>query len=500
MQSTVLEHPLLGAHMPRIRIAPTETYLDTFGPEAVAFAAKYGLVADRWQALVLDDWLAFRPDGKWACSRCGLSVPRQNGKNGVIEIRELFGMVELGEHILHTAHEVKTARKAFKRLKHFFGEKPNDPSAKFPELNALVVELRNTNGQEAIVLSNGGSIEFVSRSKGSARGFTIDIVVMDEAQELSNDAFEALGPTTRSAPLKNRQFIYTGTPPGPKNNGEVFTRHRTLTMEGKKSRSLWSEWSCPDGVDYDDPHAQAQANPALGGRLDLETISEDRDDFTDEGFARECLGMWSAAATHSPIDLVAWANDAVNFDNPLYEEWHAQIDSMPALGIDVAPDNATASVSAAGRRIDGMPMVEMLENRTGIGWVVEYVKAVYRKGKFRGVVIDGASQASPLIEPLETAGIPVIVTGAQYMGTSCANFYRKAMQGEMVHLDQPTFNTAVADARKRNIGVDGLWGWNRKNTTVDITPLVSGTLALGSIDAPIPKPKHNISNAVYGFN
>lgn len=500
MQSTVLDRPLLGVQTPRIRVAPSETYLDTFGPEAVAFAAKYGLVADPWQALILDDWLAFRLDGKWACSRCGLSVPRQNGKNGVIEVRELFGMVELGEKILHTAHEVKTARKAFKRLKHFFGEQVNDPKAQFPELNALVVELRNTNGQEAIVLSNGGSIEFVSRSKGSARGFTVDIVVMDEAQELSDDALEALGPTTRSAPLKNRQFIYTGTPPGPKNNGEVFTRHRTLTMEGRQLRALWAEWSCADGVDYDDVHAQAQANPAAGGRLEFETIAEDRGTFSDEGFARECLGMWSAAATHSPIDMVTWANDAIDFDSLSYVEWHSQIDSMPTLAIDVAPDNETSSVSAAGRRIDGMPMVEMLENRAGMGWVVEYVKAVYRKQKFRGVVIDGQSPAAPLIEPLETAGIPVIVTGAQYMGTSCANFYRKAMSGEMVHLDQPTLNTAVADARKRNIGAEGLWGWNRKNTTVDITPLVSGTLALGSIDAPIPKPKKNISNAVYGFN
>jgi hypothetical protein len=70
----------------------------------------------------------------------------------VIEIRELFGMVELGEKFLHTAHEVKTARKAFKRLKHFFGDKANDPNAKFPELNALVVEIRSTNGQEAILL------------------------------------------------------------------------------------------------------------------------------------------------------------------------------------------------------------------------------------------------------------------------------------------------------------------------------------------------------------
>ncbi|MFF2115271.1 hypothetical protein, partial [Rhodococcus koreensis] len=394
MQSSVLEHPLLGVQTPRIRIAPDDTYLDTFGPEAVAFAAKYGLVADPWQAFILDDWLAFRLDGKWACSRCGLSVPRQNGKNGVIEIRELFGMVELGEKILHTAHEVKTARKAFKRLKYFFGEQVNDPKAKFPELNALVVELRSTNGQEAIVLSNGGSIEFVSRSKGSARGFTVDVVVMDEAQELSDDALEALGPTTRSAPLKNRQFIYTGTPPGPKNNGEVFTRHRTLTIDGKQLRALWHEWSCADGTDYDDPRAQAQANPALGGRLDLETIEEDRGTFSDEGFARECLGMWSAAATHSPIDLVTWANDAVDFNNPDTQDWESQIHTVPVLAVDVAPDNETASISAAGRRVDDMPIVEMVENRAGMGWVVDYLKAMHRKGKFRGVVIDGQSPAA----------------------------------------------------------------------------------------------------------
>ncbi|NKU63881.1 hypothetical protein GS891_12230 [Rhodococcus hoagii] len=79
------------------------------------------------------------------------------------------------------------ARKAFKRLQHFFGSEKNDPDAKFPELNALVEEIRSTNGQEAIVLKNGGSIEFVARSKGSARGFTIDVVVMDEAQELADE-------------------------------------------------------------------------------------------------------------------------------------------------------------------------------------------------------------------------------------------------------------------------------------------------------------------------
>src|SRR5690606_26313329 len=175
---------------------------------------------------------------------------------------------------------------------------------------------------------------------------------------------------------------------------------------------------------------------------------------SDEGFARECLGMWSAAATNSPIDLKTWAANAADFSGP---EWMWQIVSKPAIGVDVAPDNAKASISVAGRRQDGRPIVEWVETRVGIGWVVDYIKAMHRKERFRGVVIDEGSPSKVLIEPLEKAKIPVIRVGASYMGTSCAGFYESAMSSMLVHLDQPTLNSAVADARKRNIGTEGLW-------------------------------------------
>lgn len=38
----------------------------------------------------------------------------------------------------------------------------------------MLVEIRRTNGQEAIVLDNGGSVQFIARSRGSGRGFTVD--------------------------------------------------------------------------------------------------------------------------------------------------------------------------------------------------------------------------------------------------------------------------------------------------------------------------------------
>ena len=160
-------------------------------------------------------------------------------------------MVGRGEKILHTAHEVKTARKAFKRLQHFFGTQVNDPGAKFPELNALVAEVRNVNGQEAIFLTNGGSVEVVARSKNSGRGFTVDVLVMDEAQEMSDDDLEALMPTTSAAPLRDPQWIFTGTPPGPRANGAVFTRVRSDALGGGP-RACWHEWSSDPDLGLDD--------------------------------------------------------------------------------------------------------------------------------------------------------------------------------------------------------------------------------------------------------
>src|SRR5690606_20537971 len=132
---------------------------------------------------------------RFAARRCGLAVPRQNGKNGLLEMVELYKMVALGRKILHTAHPVPTSRKHFLRMLAYF-----DNPREYPWLVDQVARLRSANGQEAIILKNGGSVEFVSRSKNSGRGFTVDDVVFDEAQELDSDALEAILPTLSSAP------------------------------------------------------------------------------------------------------------------------------------------------------------------------------------------------------------------------------------------------------------------------------------------------------------
>jgi phage terminase large subunit-like protein len=398
-----------------------------------------------------------------------LAVPRQNGKNAVLEIRELYGMIALGERFLHTAHEVKTARKAFGRLASFF----ENPAA-YPELAALVKEIRRTNGQEAIVLTNGGSVEFVARSKGSGRGFSVDVLVMDEAQELSDDAYEALLPTISASP--NPQQIMTGTPPGPAANGEVFTRLRESGLAGKDKRMSWLEWGClGEGVDLDDRTNWARANPALGIRLTVGFTQGERDSFSDEGFARERLGMWDGAVSQRVIDARTWLTLA----DPL-----SRLVSDVAFALDMNPTRSTTSIAASGLRADGLPHVEVVDNRNGApDWVVSRVVELVNRWQPRAVVVDEFSPAAALVDDLRRAGVTVTVTRSRDMTAACGRFYDSAMTGQLRHIDQPTLNLALAAARRRAVGTGGAWAWHRLNTESDITPLVAASLALWGVSA-----------------
>jgi phage terminase large subunit-like protein len=446
-----------GVQEPRIKLVPKSVSNDS--GHAIFLSSEYGLVPDEWQQLVLDGWLGRRRDEQWSAPRAGLAVPRQNGKNAILEIRELYGMVALGEKFLHTAHEVKTARKAFARLLSFF-----DNERQFPELAALVKDIRRTNGQEAIYLINGGSVEFIARSKGSGRGFTVDVLVMDEAQELSDDALAALLPTVSAAPLRNPQLIFTGTPPAPSMTGEVFTRMRDTGVEGKDSRLCWIEWSCKGELDLDDRALWAQANPGLGYRLSLEATSDERAQMDDETFARERLGVWDdGGGLGTAINPHRWAE----LTDPL-----SKAEAVSAFGVDVSRDRDWAAIGAAGQRADGTVHVESVAHQVGTGWVVAKCVELNAAWSPSAFIIDSMGPAASLIGPLEDAGLRVEAMTTSDVSQSFASFVDAVTEGAVFHGPQPNLDAAVLAARKRAIG-DGMFAFGRKASASDITPIVA---------------------------
>ncbi|MFE7717496.1 hypothetical protein ACFU44_00415 [Nocardia rhizosphaerihabitans] len=436
----------------------------------IRFVDKYGLTLDPWQELCLRSWLSFDGRGKFSHSRCGLSVPRQNGKSALLEARALIGMVLMGERILFTAHNTATARTYFRRLKGFF-----EDAERYPELAEMVKfnGIKTAPGHEAIWLRkkvNGkwkdwGSLQILARSKGGGRGFTVDAILFDEAQELADEALEALGPATAAAPLKNRQLIFCGTPPSEVMNSEVFTKFRAECLEQKAIRASWLEWAIPDGAELDDPANWAFANPALGYRLDISDLAEDRAQYSDQGFARERGGMWSAAATDSVISADEWRAVA---------DGASQLSDPVAFAVDISPDRSTASIAVAGARLDGLYHVEIVDNRRGTDWLIPALEALVAQWGPVAVVVDGP--ASSLVPELSSLDVPVHKLGMADFAGACGLFYDSTINKSLRHPNQPLFNYAIEAARKRPLG--DMWAWGRRAADSDITPVVAATLAL----------------------
>lgn len=465
---------MTASQAPRLHIAPSAP--DTFGDLAAGLAADYGLSPDPWQRIVIDDWLAVHR-GRWASLTCGLAVPRQNGKNAAIEIRELFGMVGRGEKILHTAHEVKTARKAFKRLQFFFGTQVNDPAAKYPELNALVTEVRNVNGQEAIYLKNGGSVEVVARSKNSGRGFTVDILVMDEAQEMSEEDLEALMPTTSASPKKDPQWIFTGTPPGPTANGEIFTRIRREALGGKSKRTSWHEWSADPSDDLDDREMWRRVNPAtINGRLQMEVIEGERATFSDDGFGRERCGKWAA---EEAVGEQRW--------KLTLEEWKLTEATVPKPGgspqffITVAKDLRSASIAVAALGQD-RPHVELADHRTGAGWLAARIKELHERHPSARFGAYSAGPVKAWAPAFAEFGVELELLTQPETSSACGHLKHMIEVRGFTHAPDPIVNDSVSGAERRDLDGGG-WVWDWRNSTSDPAPITALTGALWLLES-----------------
>jgi len=381
-----------GSQEPRIKIEPQRAATD--GTDAARLMEAYGLPLDAWQKEVVECWLGRDGAGKYNVTSAGLALPRQNGKNVCLEAREFYGLVINGEKILHTAHQVRTSKKSFRRLAAMFTDK------RHPEITDIVKNIRYTNGEECIELDNGGSIEYSARSRQAARGFDgISLVVYDEAQELTDDQVEAIMATLSASATGTRQIIYTGTPPYPGCPGEVFRRRRTICTVDAGPFDAWHEWSVSgdsvEEINIDDKTLWYMANPALGIRLSEDFTAEERRTMSKDGFARERLGWWAPTLTERtdyaiPADV--W--DACKSEEQKPEGKTAYAVKFSADGSEVClcgaviPKNGPARVSLIKREPTGR----------GTQWLANWLNE--RNGKASCVVIDGRNGVDVLVDKI----------------------------------------------------------------------------------------------------
>lgn len=449
---------MIGSQEPRIRVEPQRASTD--GPDAAVLMAAYAYKLDPWQEDVISCWLGKDEEDQYTVTSAGLAVSRQNGKNSCLECRELFGMTINAERILHTAHQVRTAKKSFRRLAAIFTDK------RHPEITELVKNIRYTNGEECIELHNGGSIEFSSRSRQAVRGFDgISLVVFDEAQELTDDQIEAILPTLSASATGFRQIIYTGTPPYPGCPGDAFRRRRTACMTDPGAHDAWHEWSVSadsiDDINAEDVSLWYMTNPALGVRLTEEFASEEFRTMTKDGFARERLGWWMPQIEHSidhAIDEEAWDACVSDKERP---------EGKTAFGVKFSADGSEVSLCGAVIPEEGPARITLINQKPtviGIKWLADWLSE--RSDKASCVVIDGRNGVDVLIDRISdnwTAKNSVIrattknVLASVSMLTDAVNEKTITWYSKQVQLRE-----SAVTSIKRPIG--GGWGFGGDNS------------------------------------
>lgn len=418
--------------------------------------------------------LAERADGRWSARQIGCSTPRQNGKTQLIVARALAGLLLFDEQtIVVSAHRQDTARETFFRLVQLIEENPS--------LESRVDFIARSEMREFIRMKTGQEVRFKARSSGSGRGFSCDCLLLDEAQILGAPAWSAILPTMSARP--NPQVWLFGTPPTELDDGEVFERIRANGLEGKESKIAYLEWSADEKDPIDDPETWAKANPAYGVRIDHEAIAAELASMSPDQFKLERLGIWRVNS-HTAVFSAA--------------EWDALGDEGPALSVKpqvLAVDMSHSrqiSIAACWHTPDGGLFGEEVWAGSDTAEAIEWLKA--RAGYRMPIFIDIASPASSLVPALKAGRAKVTMTHAADMAKACGLVYDMVKAGTLRHGDGPgseALASAVLGARKRPIRDAGGWGWDRRDETVNIAPLVAFSLAVLGATSVRRAPKAN---------
>lgn len=464
----------LGSQTPRVSNFPA--YDLSAAPEIIDLAASAGLHLDEWQRYVLTHGLGMHRNGEWTARRVSCWVPRQNGKGAIIEALELAWLFLLDEElIIHSAHQHRTSKRAYARLEKLIRGTP--------DMLKRVKAFRQTNGEHEIELHDGRLLQYTTRSRTAVRGFSSPKLVLDEAQELTGDQIAAIMPTVSAMP--NWQIWFFGTPPddqaawvyGLKEDGEAG-RPRLAHFDWGTDLVAEAPGTYEKAADLELAYA---CNPALGVRIERETVE---DEYRPSGlgmkYPQERLGAWKPRALEGGgvIDPRVWSGLA-----DLKSRRHGDV----ALAVDVTPLRDHASISMYGLREDGLGHVQVVVYGEGVDWVVAKLVELKQVLDPIAIGLDPKGGAASLLGELEAVGIrppadaefpargDLALPAVHEVAQATGQLIDAVREQKLRHVGQAELTSAVANAKTRPLADAVAWG--RKQSDVDISPLVSATLA-----------------------
>lgn len=466
-------------------------HVSSAGGECIDLAREIGLPLDPEQEMAIHAILAERKGGKWAALEAAVIACRQNIKTHVFKAIALADLYLFdAELVVWSAHQFDTTMEAFRDVDVLI-----DGS---PLLSKRVMRRVNSNAETGFELHktrhnpNGQRLRFKARTKTGSRGLTGTRVILDEAFALQAAHMGSLLPTLSAKSMTENPQILYGSSAGQVGSA-ILRGLRDRGRPGGDPSLVYLEWCAPEDVPcettdcdhhvgskgcvLDDRGMWQQANLALGRRISFEFVETERRSLPPEEFARERLGWWddpAGAAAGIPLEL--WASCADRKADPV---------EPVALAVDVAPGHSSGAVVACGET------VYVAEHGHGISWMPSKIASLVADKQVSAVGIDRSSPAAALIPDLEKPiadggaglsirgpknpdGLLVLFTGAE-MQAACDLLLSDVVERRFRHRDQGVLNAAVEGAYRRQSG--DAWKWSRRDSNVDISPLVAATEA-----------------------
>ena len=410
-----------------------------------------------WQRLVADVGGELLEDGRPAFREVVVTVPRQSGKTQVVlawEVQRAVGWADsLGpQRIVYSAQTGNDARK--KLVEDQF------PLLR-PRLRDLgIVKMTQGMGAEGVVWANGSRLVLLANSEDSGHGKTVDLAVKDELfadRDFRRD--QALVPAMST---RSHGQMLTASTMGTADSLALIAKveqGRAAAEAGKTTGIAYFEWSATLEDDPADPQTWWSCMPALGRTIGLEAV--------EHAYQSMKLGEFRRAYTNVMTSSDEQVIPRVSWDLVCVPDLEA---TAAAFGVDVNPERSAAGIVAAGPG----PILEVVEYRAGVGWLVERCREL--SGKYGApFVVDASGPAASFVADFEREQIPFVVVAPKDSPRAAGAFYDAVVNDQVRVCRDPDLDAAVAGASKRSVG--DAWAWGRKSSRSDISLLVAATVA-----------------------
>lgn len=287
---------------------------------------------------------------------------------------------------------------------------------------------------------------------------------------MTDEQMAALMPVISAGRRQNSQTILIGTPPSPTCPASVFKATRDRALSNSPGRICWHEWSVESIGNIRDWSRVSATNPALDVRLMRSSVEAEMAAMSPDYFARERLGWWSRQTVQAVISTEEWKECATD-ERPQ--------DGLFSYAVKFSPDGAVATVSACLRPSDGVPHIgvaKCFEMRDGLTQIADYM--VQRKDRAAQFVVDGVSNAQPLIDELIRRGVnkrQIVKPRSNEVASACSSLLNAIRERGVTHFDQDALNESATKSKKRPIGSGGGWGFG--DNDCDSTLIESCALA-----------------------